>query len=199
MIENLPDKADELRVAKALPLGILPKPNALPQGCIGAGDRAFFCDYALSYLAKAGIAKEHLVRDGYLIRTTLDPKVQASVKQADRQGCEPDAERCRERHDRDQAGQGRASDLAMGDNRTYGLNLGCRSDRPPQPFSLVGDGAGSIFKIFTTAAALDWGWGSTRSSTCRRSSRARALAVATARMPANDLVREECRQLSHAR
>src|SRR6202022_3077070 len=29
----------------------------------------------------------------------------------------------------------------------------------PQPFSLVGDGAGSIFKIFTTAAALDMGMG----------------------------------------
>ena len=25
-----------------------PRPNPLPQGCIGAGDRAFFCDYALS-------------------------------------------------------------------------------------------------------------------------------------------------------
>ncbi len=29
----------------------------------------------------------------------------------------------------------------------------------PQPFSLVGDGAGSIFKIFTTAAALEMGMG----------------------------------------
>ena len=34
-------------------------------------------------------------------------------------------------------------------------------DKPfsPSPFSLVGDGAGSIFKIFTTAAALDLGLG----------------------------------------
>ena len=29
----------------------------------------------------------------------------------------------------------------------------------PQPFSLVGDGAGSIFKIFTTAAAMQMGMG----------------------------------------
>ncbi len=35
----------------------------------------------------------------------------------------------------------------------------------PQPFSLVGDGAGSIFKIFTTAAALDMGWRSKLNST----------------------------------
>ena len=53
MIENLPDSADELRAAKAQPLGMLPRPNVLPQGCIGAGDRAFFCDYALTYLARA--------------------------------------------------------------------------------------------------------------------------------------------------
>ena len=82
LIDNVPDKADEIRAAKAKPLGILPKPNQLPQGCIGAGDRAFFCDYALSYLARAGIGKDDLARNGYLIRTTLDPKVQDSVKQA---------------------------------------------------------------------------------------------------------------------
>ena len=29
----------------------------------------------------------------------------------------------------------------------------------PQPFSLVGDGAGSVFKVFTTAAAMDMGMG----------------------------------------
>ena len=58
MIENLPDKADELRAAKQQPLGILPQPNELPQGCIAAGDRAFFCDYVLEYLARAGISKD---------------------------------------------------------------------------------------------------------------------------------------------
>src|SRR6516225_1199136 len=55
MIENLPDKADELRAAKETPLGILPQPNELPRGCIAAGDRAFFCDYVQEYLSRAGI------------------------------------------------------------------------------------------------------------------------------------------------
>src|SRR4051812_4295533 len=80
MIDNLPDKADELRAAAAQPLGILPRPNVLPQGCIAAGNRAFFCDYALSYLASAGISRDDVAHNGYLIRTTLDPKVQDSVK-----------------------------------------------------------------------------------------------------------------------
>ena len=49
--------------------------------------------------------------------------------------------------------------IAMAGNRTYGLNSDAYETVQPQPFSLVGDGAGSIFKIFTTAAALDMGMG----------------------------------------
>ena len=49
--------------------------------------------------------------------------------------------------------------LAMADNRTYGLDLDAGQTVQPQPFTSVGDGAGSIFKIFTTAAALDMGMG----------------------------------------
>jgi membrane peptidoglycan carboxypeptidase len=49
--------------------------------------------------------------------------------------------------------------LAMASNRTYGLNTDAGETMQPQPFSLVGDGAGSTFKIFTTAAALEMGMG----------------------------------------
>src|SRR5271170_6962752 len=49
MIQNLPDQADALRAAKTQPLGILAQPQALPRGCIAAGNRAFFCDYVLDY------------------------------------------------------------------------------------------------------------------------------------------------------
>src|ERR1700756_1059942 len=82
LIENFPQHADELRAAKATPLGVLARPKSLPGGCIGAGDRAFFCDYVLDYLARAGISREQVGRGGYLIRTTLDPRVQDSVKRA---------------------------------------------------------------------------------------------------------------------
>src|SRR6202048_1063966 len=58
MIDNLPQYSDELRAAKAEPLGVLPHPNVLPGGCVAAGDRGFFCDYVLDYLARAGISKE---------------------------------------------------------------------------------------------------------------------------------------------
>ena len=89
------------------PLGILPQPNELPRGCIAAGDRAFFCDYVLDYLARAGISKEQVARGGYLIRTTLDPEVQDAGQVGDRRHRQPRPRRRRQRDERDQARQGR--------------------------------------------------------------------------------------------
>ncbi|HUO36869.1 MAG TPA: transglycosylase/D,D-transpeptidase PonA2, partial [Mycobacterium sp.] len=159
MIENLPEKADELRAAKAQPLGILPQPNELPQGCIAAGDRAFFCDYVLQYLARAGISKDQVARGGYLIKTTLDPKVQDTVKHAVDDIASPTLNGVASVMSVIKPGKDSHPVLAMVDNRTYGLNGDVGETMQPQPFSLVGDGAGSIFKIFTTAAALDMGMG----------------------------------------
>src|ERR1700754_2703564 len=48
---------------------------------------------------------------------------------------------------------------AIASNRTYGLNSEAGETMRAQPFSLVGDGAGSIFKLFTTAAAMQMGMG----------------------------------------
>ena len=157
LIENVPDKADEIRAAEAAPLGVLPQPNPLPQGCIGAGDRAFFCDYALSYLARSGIGKDDLARNGYLIRTTLDPKVQDSVKRAIDKVASPDLDGVASVMNVIKPGKDAHRVLAMGDSRTYGLGVG--QTVQPQPFTALGDGAGSIFKIFTTAAALEMGMG----------------------------------------
>lgn len=158
MIDNIPQEAEALRAAKQQPLGILPQPNQLPRGCIAAGDRAFFCDYALEYLARAGLSKEQVAKGGYLIKTTLDPDVQVPVKSAVDSVASPTGDGAsvmsvikpgKESH----------PVLAMASNRTYGLNTDAGETMQPQPFSLVGDGAGSIFKLFTTAAAMDMGMG----------------------------------------
>ncbi|MBS4727752.1 transglycosylase/D,D-transpeptidase PonA2 [Mycobacterium sp. SM1] len=159
MIENLPKEADALRAAKAEPLGILPRPKELPRGCIAAGDRAFFCDYVQEYLARAGISKEQLARGGYTIHTTLDPDVQAPVKQAIDKFASPDLPGIASVMSVIKPGKRSHKVLAMASNRRYGLDGDAGETMRPQPFSLVGDGAGSIFKIFTTAAALDMGMG----------------------------------------
>ncbi|HME49684.1 transglycosylase/D,D-transpeptidase PonA2 [Mycobacterium sp.] len=159
MVDNLPQHADELRAAKADPLGVLPRPKELPGGCIAARDRGFFCDYVLDYLARAGISKEQVARGGYLIRTTLDPKVQASVKQAIDKVASPTLDGIASVMSVIRPGKDAHRVMAMASNRTYGLNSDAHETVQPQPFTLVGDGAGSIFKIFTTAAALDMGMG----------------------------------------
>jgi len=159
MIANYPDYAGELQAAKEQPLGVLPQPSSIPQGCIAAGDRAFFCDYALEYLARAGISKQDVARNGYLIKTTLDPKVQNSVKQAINAVASPTLDGVASVMSVIRPGKDAHRVVAMGDNRGYGLKLEAGQTVQPQPFTLAGDGAGSIFKIFTSAAALDMGMG----------------------------------------
>ena len=159
MIEQVPGKADELRTAKQQPLGTLPRPNELPRGCIAAGDRAFFCDYAKQYLLRAGLSKEQIDRGGYLIKTTLDPDVQSDIKEAVDSIAPPELDGIASVMNVVLPGKTSHPVVAMVSNRTYGLDTGSGQTVQPQPFSLVGDGAGSIFKIFPTAAALDMGLG----------------------------------------
>ena len=159
MISNIPERAAELRELKGTPLGVLPEPNRLPRGCIAAGDRGFFCDYALQYLANAGISREQIDKGGYLIKTTLDPAVQASTKAALSANASPGLDGIANVMNVVQPGQDSHRILAMGSSRTYGLDANANETVQAQPYSLAGHGAGSIFKIFTTAAAMEKGLG----------------------------------------
>lgn len=159
MIANIPDRAAEIRAAKDEPLGVLPEPQTLPRGCIAAGDRGFFCDYALQYLANAGISREQVEKGGYLIKTTLDPKVQNSAHSALTATASPTVEGVAQVMNVIAPGQDQHRVLAMSSSRNYGLNGEINETVQPQPYSLVGTGAGSIFKIFTTAAAMEKGLG----------------------------------------
>src|SRR5690348_9851960 len=159
IIQNIPQAEEALRAAKEAPLGILPQPNELPRGCIAAGDRAFFCDYVQEYLSRAGISKEQVARGGYLIKTTLDPDVQIPVKAAIDEFASPTLEGIASVMSVIRPGKNAHKVVAMASNRTYGLNTAAGETMRAQPFSLVGDGAGSIFKIFTTAAAMQMGMG----------------------------------------
>ncbi|HLS78273.1 MAG TPA: penicillin-binding protein [Nocardia sp.] len=159
MIQNIPGRAEEFRAAMDEPLGVLPEPKGLPRGCIAAGDRGFFCDYALQYLADAGIGREQIDKGGFLIRTTLDPKVQDSVKRAINEFAKPDVPHVAEVMSVIAPGQDKHPVLAMASSRTYGLDQDANETVQPQPFSMVGNGAGSVFKLFTTAAAMEKGMG----------------------------------------
>ncbi|MGF6888485.1 membrane peptidoglycan carboxypeptidase [Nocardia sp. GAS34] len=159
MVQNIPSRAAEFQAAKATPLDVQPEPQGLSNGCIAAIDRGYFCDYALQYLNDAGLSTDQINKGGYLIRTTLDPTVQNSMKAAVNAMTPANLDDIAEVSTIIAPGQDSHNVLAMVSSRTYGLDASIHQTVQPQPFSMVGDGAGSIFKIFTTAAAMEKGLG----------------------------------------
>ncbi|GGK60759.1 penicillin-binding protein [Nocardia camponoti] len=159
LMQNIPNRAEEFRKAKAEPLGVLPQPKSLPRGCISANDKGFFCDYALQYLAEAGISREQVEKGGYTIKTTLDPALQESVKRSVTEAANPNLDNIAEVMSVVAPGQDAHPVLAMASSRTYGLNRDANETLLGQPYTMAGDGAGSIFKVFTTAAAMEKGLG----------------------------------------
>ena len=156
--EGYLDQAEADRFAGA-PLGILDKPHTLPQGCITAGDKGFMCDYALRYLADKGLDLDTIQSGSYTITTTLDPAVQEAANNAVRNNVSPYTPGVAEVMDIVRPGADSRDVLAMASSRFYGLDLDQSQTILPQPASLVGAGAGSVFKIFTAAAALEQGYG----------------------------------------
>lgn len=143
----------------AEPLGVLEEPRTLPNGCIAAGDRGFFCDYALTYLEAKGISLDDLKHGAYTIRTTLDPAVQDAARDALADQVDPMTQGVAGVMNVLRPGADSRDILAMASSRHYGLNLENGETVLPQPSSMVGYGAGSIFKVFTAAAALEDGIG----------------------------------------
>lgn len=151
--------AEQAGQFKAAPLGTLEAPKRLPNGCIASGDRGFFCDYALKYLADHGISSEQITRDNLTIKTTLDPAVQDAAHSAVTSHTNPQAVGVAEVLNVIEPGADSRRILAMTSSRDYGLDQNLQQTVLPQTSSRVGNGAGSIFKIFTAAAAIDQGMG----------------------------------------
>ena len=159
MIETSPQLATELRAAKEQPLGVLPERRMPVQGCISAGDNGFFCDYVLQYLAENGLTRSTVTRGGFTIRTTLNPEIQAHALRAAQSQASPNVDGIANVMSIVRPGNESHDVLAMVSSRDYGLDQQRNQTVQPQPFSLVGDGAGSVFKVFTTAAAMEKGLG----------------------------------------
>ncbi len=181
MKQNFPARAAEFEADKAQPLGVLPQPRSLPQGCISSGDSGFFCDYALQFLAENGISRDAVLRGGYTIRTTLDPQVQQATKSAVQSVAAPDLTGIADVMNVIKPGKNSHELLAMTSSRNYGLDANRDQTVQPQPYSMVGDGAGSVFKIFTVAAAMEKGLGTSASLDVPSTTRPRAWVRRAAR------------------
>jgi len=157
MVTNGSIPASYVATAKAAPLGLLPNGPVTPSGtCLGAApDAGFFCAYAESYLVHAGFTADRLATGGYTIKTTLDPRVSQVTKDAVDANVPTTQDGVANTFAVVQPGSTGHQVLAMVANRNYGTDPA----RGETSTDIVADasnefGAGSSFKIFTSAAAL---------------------------------------------
>jgi len=152
---------DDAQAAAALasPLGIVDPLQTRPNGCLGAGEAGFFCSYVLDYLDEAGIPKEGLERGGYTIRTTLEPDVMAAMTASLDTEVPPDSPAAADVMSMVEPGTEAHRVVAMNSSRTYGLDAENHETSYGLPYEPVNLGAGSVYKVFTAATALEKGLG----------------------------------------
>ena len=157
LVSNGSIPASYAATAKAAPLGVLPGGPATPPGtCMGAAaDAGFFCAYAESYLEHAGFTADQLATGGYTIKTTMDPRVASVAKDAVDANVPTTQDGVANTFAVVQPGQDGHQVLAMVANRNFGTDPA----KGEKSTDIVADasnsfGAGSSFKIFTSAAAL---------------------------------------------
>ncbi|GLZ49298.1 putative bifunctional membrane-associated penicillin-binding protein PonA2/glycosyl transferase [Actinomycetospora sp. NBRC 106375] len=145
--------------AASEPLGVVQPLATPPNGCIGAGNAAFFCKYVVDYLGEAGISADQLNRGSYTIRTTLDRNVMNAMQQALNAEVPAGQRNVADVMANVQPGRDRHRVVAMGASRVFGVNGGALQTSYGLPWEPVNLGAGSVYKIFTAASALEKGLG----------------------------------------
>ncbi len=141
--------------ATAAPLGVVPHPGAPAEGCTAAGDAGYFCAYVRQYLDQAGLSPQQVMSGGYTVRTTLDPQALSVAKKAVDGQVPPNQPHVADVLAFVTPGANAHQVTAMVANRTYGNARGQSSyGLPYRPENL---GAGSVYKIFTAATALEEG------------------------------------------
>ncbi|MET0132093.1 MAG: transglycosylase domain-containing protein [Kibdelosporangium sp.] len=158
MVTNHVLDAEAAAGAKAAPLGVS-GPNVPASTCYSAQpDAGFFCQYALSYLQSAGFSTEQLSNGGYTIKTTMDSRVSVAAKTA--VDANVPTTQFGVANTMAIVAPGTASHevLAMVANRDLGTDA-AKGQTTRNLLTEVSDpfGAGSVFKIFTAAAALEAG------------------------------------------
>lgn len=157
--EKLPE--DEAERHKAAPLGLSEPVRPLQTGCVGAGPSyGFFCSFLVNYLTEAGFNLEELKIGGYRIETTLDPRITEHAKQAVERQAPKTTPGVANTMAVVRPGKDAHEVVALVANRDYGLN----KDQFQTQFDLPSGvenkfGTGSVYKVFTAAAALQKGLG----------------------------------------
>lgn len=154
-------QADEAKTV-ALPTQF----NATPNNCISADNHesyGYFCQYALDWLQNTqGMTMDDIRTGGYTIQTTLDPAAMAAAKAAVDSQADPNNpaySRIANVMAVVKPGAGSRKVLALAANRPYGLDPDAGETTLRLTTTFAPLGAGSTFKIFTAAAAMEKGLG----------------------------------------
>ncbi|MGW3966267.1 transglycosylase domain-containing protein [Amycolatopsis sp. NPDC005003] len=153
-------KADADRF-KAEPLGVVPDaPKKPAANCIGAGAEAgFFCQYVEDYLLKSGaMTKDQLYSGGYTIKSTLDQRANHEAKVSAEAQVKKTQPYVANTLSLVKPGKDRHEVVALASNRDYGQDQNAGQTTYALPTGVYNTGgAGSTYKIFTSAAVLDKG------------------------------------------
>ncbi|QUH05714.1 penicillin-binding protein [Saccharopolyspora erythraea] len=152
-----PEAAEEARTS---PLGLARPLKGIPNGCIGAGPSdGFFCQYVIDYLGRSGFTEDQLKRGGYTIRTTLDHKATAAAKAAAERHVPKKTKGIANVMSVVEPGKEKHRVRALVANRDFGLDGTKGETAYALPSGIAKFGAGSVYKVFTAAAALERGMG----------------------------------------
>ncbi|WP_447003064.1 transglycosylase domain-containing protein [Saccharothrix isguenensis] len=145
---------------KAADIGVVPDLRLLPNGCVGAGDGpiyGFFCRYLIDYLDQAGLSTDELLRGGYTISTTMDPVATRSAKESAEFHVPKTQPGIANAMAVVQPGPDKHRVRALAANRDFGNNADAGQSAYSIPAEVTKFGAGSIYKVFTAASALERG------------------------------------------
>ncbi|MDV6011330.1 transglycosylase domain-containing protein [Haloechinothrix sp. LS1_15] len=160
MVQNRKLSEEDAEEAKAEPLGVVPGgPEKPPANCMGAGpEHGFFCQYVEDYLLESGVDKEALYQGGYTIKTTLDRDINRIAKESAEEQVDKTEDNVANTLSLVRPGTDSREVVALAANRDYGTNAdeGQTSWALPSAVANV-TGAGSTYKVFTAAAALQEG------------------------------------------
>lgn len=167
VIDLMSDPANNMRItkedaeaAKKEPLGVASPLGRPPNGCYrgeASTTDGFFCNYVENYLERAGISGEELRKGGYTIRTTLDRKTADAAKAAAEGTVPTQTEGIANAVAMVEPGKEKHKVRALVANRDFGND----ASKGQAAYDIVSEvqpfGAGSVFKVFTAAAALESG------------------------------------------
>ncbi|TFV86464.1 transglycosylase domain-containing protein [Blastococcus sp. CT_GayMR16] len=146
--------AEDVAAISPTPVAVVP---ALPppNGCVSAVQGAFFCDYVQRHLTQTlGIPLDVLENGGLTIKTTLRPDLQASADQAVLNYLEM-GDPLAGMFTAVEPGTGHV--LAMSVNRRFGFDVNDPAQESVALNVVASQGAGSTYKVFVAASALEQG------------------------------------------